>query len=122
MLQSKSEKLSCCHQQYLSCKQKQENDAYFALVFNNKEPSRLVPMGSLEFEKLDANPETACSDQAIKRGGNNVRSDIVLFKDPAFLLETRKPTYVNGPVCKQGVCCYKPSHQTFMNLSKQWPI
>lgn len=119
MIKCKSEQLSCCHQRYLACKHKEENDRYFANMLTNREPTRLFYMKSLLFDQMDDDPKSFCANNVKERGDNNIKTPLHLFNKPDWFLETTKNSFVNGPVCKQDNCCYLPSHQTFMNLTKQ---
>lgn len=121
-MQTTSEQLSCCHQRYLACKQEKENSEYSALVMGNREPTRILYMPRLVFDKMDEDPSQPCKKEVAARGDNARISPMHLFESPTWLVETHKNTFVNGPVCKQGVCCYQPVHQTYDNLTKQLPI
>lgn len=122
MSQCQADKLSCCHQRYLACKQQVENDKMLQLMIGNREPTAYNYMGSLYFEKLNARPDLSCTPIVASRGNNGAKREVNLFNPPNWLLKTNDNTFVNGAQCKSGVCCYQPTHQTFMNLSKQMPF
>lgn len=117
--------LSCCFQSYLNCKSKQENDHMFALMFSNQELKGRDLFRSLRFDELEADPSLLCSTEVDRRGQNNIKSNdytSLSSLNERVPLKITRNTFANAKQCKNDSCCYAPSHQMFMNLTKQHPL
>lgn len=118
--EQESKSLSCCFQQYLNCQDDAINNYMRQLYMSNTEIRRHKPFGPLMFDHLNAMPSLQCSSELDLRGNNNIRNNHNKTFESKSIEIINKNTFVNGPKCKTK-CCYAPTHQLFMNLSKQHP-